>query len=505
MATKKPTLKELKEKFEGLTPSKDPASEYQITLALIKKAEAEAEAVRKSAADKLAKEQAKKDAIKADKERTSDLAMLQTLEEYITKRNDLGQTVPERIQTQYNNLKKKYPDFIAKAGTQPQFGGQPSGYQNVGAQTVGVTPVTPKPGEGPKLTPTPGAGLKDSDKDGIPDSIDADPNTPYAPLTPTPTPKPKPGVKVVTPPPPADGLDTKTLWVSYLRSTFASLDDKTQKAQIDKLLEDAKTFKYDEKTFMELLKGTVWWQTTLPSMRSFFLETSDPRNASTFTEKVQNKMSTIAAKLDVLGISAMSTDPATGKLIDNSEFIKGLAMQTIQNNWDDSQLEDFIATKSNVMFTGGGTLGSTLEKVKNQAYMYGIKIDSALEKEINFSLLDPNDGRDANYWLYSMKQQAMDSPTYKPFAESLKAGRSLYEVTNNYRQQMANLLEVDSTAITWDDLMGKVVDNTTGNARTFADFTKQVKQDKLWQYTKNAKETYSNMALDLAKTFGFSG
>jgi hypothetical protein len=346
-------------------------------------------------------------------------------------------------------------------------------------------------------------GIKDSDNDGIPDAVDKEPKVFNKPV-PVPTPKPKSGDKVITPPP-ADGLDTKTLWVSYLRSTFASLEDKTQKAQIDKLLADAKTFKYDEKTFMELLKGTIWWQTTLPSMRSFFLETSDPRNASTFTEKVQNKMSTIAAKLDTLGISAMSTDPATGKLIDNSEFIKGLAMQTIQNNWDDAQLEDFIATKSNVMFTGGGTLGSTLEKVKNQAYMYGVKIDSALEKEINFSLLDPNDGRDANYWLYSVKQQAMDSPTYKPFAESLKAGRSLYEVTNNYRQQMANLLEVDSTAITWDDLMGKVVDNTTGNARTFADFTKQVKQDKLWQYTKNAKETYSNMALDLAKTFGFVG
>jgi hypothetical protein len=375
-------------------------------------------------------------------------------------------------------------------------------------QAAGATPLgldgKPLKGFEPEVDETLKTGLKDSDKDGIPDNVDAEPNTPAKPLKPTGK-DGKDSKGGDTLPPAGDGLDNKTLWVSYLRSTFASLEDKTQKAQIDKLLEDAKAFKYDEKTFMEILKGTIWWQTTLPSMRSFFLETSDPRNASTFTEKVQNKMSTIAAKLDTLGISAMSTDPATGKLIDNSEFIKGLAMQTIQNNWDDAQLEDFIATKSNVMFTGGGTLGSTLEKVKNQAYMYGIKIDSALEKEINFSLLDPNDGRDANYWLYSMKQQAMDSPTYKPFAESLKAGRSLYEVTNNYRQQMANLLEVDSTAITWDDLMGKVVDNTTGNARTFADFTKQVKQDKLWQYTKNAKETYSNMALDLARTFGFSG
>jgi hypothetical protein len=398
----------------------------------------------------------------------------QKLDPLLKKQQDNIDTgiVDEETDTQVNELKLKVDDAPGAGGKEEK--GEPS-----------QTGLAPAP--------------KDSDGDGIPDNIDAEPNTPAKPKPPKGDKPPKDST------PPADGLDTKTLWVSYLRSTFASLDDKTQKAQIDKLLADAKKFNYTEKTFMEALKGTIWWQTTLPSMRQFFLDTHDTRNASTFTEKLKNKMDLINAKLDVLGISAMSTDPATGKLIDNSEFIKGLAMQTIQNGWDDTQLEDFIATKSNIMFTGGGTLGSTLEKVKNQAYMYGIKIDSALEKEINFSLLDPNDGRDANYWLYSVKQQAMDSPTYKPFAESLKAGRSLYEVTNNYRQQMANLLEVDSTLITWDDLMGKVVDNTTGNARTFADFTKQVKQDNLWQYTKNAKETYSNMALDLAKTFGYMG
>jgi hypothetical protein len=27
----------------------------------------------------------------------------------------------------------------------------------------------------------------------------------------------------------------------------------------------------------------------------------------------------------------------------------------------------------------------------------------------------------------------------------------------------------------------------------------------LWQYTRNAKETYSNTALDIAKMFGFVG
>jgi hypothetical protein len=70
---------------------------------------------------------------------------------------------------------------------------------------------------------------------------------------------------------------------------------------------------------------------------------------------------------------------------------------------------------------------------------------------------------------------------------------------------MAGLLEVDESNVTWDDLMKKTIDSNTGTARTFADFTKQVKSDPLWQTTRNAKETYSTTALDLAKMFGLVG
>ena len=210
-------------------------------------------------------------------------------------------------------------------------------------------------------------------------------------------------------------------------------------------------------------------------------------------------------KLEALGITPKQVDPQTGRIIDNSDFVKGIALKAIQNNWDDDQLENYLSTQSNFLFTGGGTIGSYFDRVKSTAYLYGINIDANLEKSINTSLLDPLDGRDYNYWVNSMKQMALDAPQNKPFQESLKAGRSLYEVTSTYRNQMANLLEVDSTAITWDDLMGKVLDKESGNARTFADFTKALKQDPLWQYTRNAKETYSGMALDLAKMFGYAG
>ena len=299
--------------------------------------------------------------------------------------------------------------------------------------------------------------------------------------------------------------DDKTQWVSYLRLVFKTVDDKEEKAQIDALFDKAIKENWGEDKFMENLKGTKWWQGNFASFRQFFLESRDPRNAGTFAEKVKNNIDSITAKIEALGIAPRSVDPVTGKVIDNSPFMESVALEAIKNNWTDDQLENYLSTKSNIIFTGGGTIGSYLDRVKSTAYLYGVKLDANMEKDINTSLLDPLDGRDYNYWINSMKQMAIDAPENKPFAESLKAGRSLYEVTASYRNQMASLLEVDSTAITWDDLMGKIVDGTTNNARTFADFTKALKQDPLWQYTRNAKETYSGMALDLAKMFGFAG
>ncbi len=301
------------------------------------------------------------------------------------------------------------------------------------------------------------------------------------------------------------GQDIKELWVSYLRSTFATLEDKTQKAEIDGLLKRAKSEKWDEDTFMDALEGTVWWQTTLPSMRQFFLDTHDKRNASTFAEKMRNTMDSTLGKLEALGIQIKQVDPTTGRVTDNSEYLKGIAMKAIENGWDDDQLENYLSTQGNIIFSGGGTLGSYYDRVAQQAFLYGVPLDATMKQTINTSLLDPLDGRDVNYWIKTVKDMAYDAPQNKPFLPALQQGRNLYEVTNSYRQQMASLLEVDSTAITWNDLMGKVVDGNTGNARTFADFTKQLKQDPLWQYTRNAKETYSNTALDIAKMFGFMG
>ena len=300
-------------------------------------------------------------------------------------------------------------------------------------------------------------------------------------------------------------LALKTMYVDYLRATFAGLENKDQKAQIDKLFTAAATEGWTAEQFQMQLEGTEWWQTTLPSLRSWYLNTHDPRKQSTTVELIRNKVASVSSYLEQLGITPQGIDPVTGKAFDKTGYVSGIAQEAVKNGWDDNQLRDYLAGQAAIVFTGGGEIGSSLSKIRDTAYAYGVKLDPAYEKMINNSLLDSSDGRDAAYYIAEMRRQSIENPNNKAFAEALNSGRTLYEATRSYRGQMAGLLEVDESNVTWDDLMKKTVDNTTGAARTFADFTKEVKNDPLWQQTRNAKETYSSKALDLAKMFGLVG
>lgn len=302
----------------------------------------------------------------------------------------------------------------------------------------------------------------------------------------------------------APAVDPKAAWIGYLQATFKTLPQEF-KNEIDKIFEQAlaPNSGWTQDTFNQAIQQTKWYQQTLPSLRNFFLETNDPRNQSNFAEKLQIETANVAAKLEQLGIRTQQVDPVTGKVYDNSATIQGIAMSKLQNGWTDVQLTQHLGDNAQLLFTGGGTIGSSVTTIRNAALNYGITLDKNYLNTIQTSLLDATDGRDTNYYLNEMRNQAMD--LYKPFAESIKSGRTLYEITNNYRTKMSELLEVDADNLSWKDMMGKVIDPTTGNARMLSDFTKQVKQDPLWQYTKNAKETYSNMAADLMKQFGFMG
>ena len=297
--------------------------------------------------------------------------------------------------------------------------------------------------------------------------------------------------------------DPASTFKNYLVQAFSTIDDPKSKAMVDKLFKDATTYKYSDAEFLTKLNDIPWWQNQSPSMQDFVLKSNDPRYKGTLEAQIGNKADAVSTLMGSLGLNIMDIDPVTGQKIDRTGILHGLAVQAVQNNWSNAQIQSHIADNNAVIFTRGGTIGSQLDAVKNQALLYGVTVDPGYEKIIANDLMDPQSGRDSNYYKYQFQQQAMNG-AWKPFAQAIKDGQDLYSVTNTYRKSMANLLEVDPSQISWNDLQKGIIDDN-GNARTTADFTKQVKNNPRWQYTQNAKDTYTGLGEDLMREFGFIG
>ena len=308
---------------------------------------------------------------------------------------------------------------------------------------------------------------------------------------------------------PSISLGGKTIidqevWRNYLQQAFSTITDPVAKGQIDAIFAKANSNSgYTKDRFLADLNNVPWWQQQTPAIKSFMLKMADPRQSGALTEQIDKKTAVITQSLKDLGVSLVDVDPVTGKLKDYNSMVKAVALDAVKNGWNDNQIQQNLARNHQLIFTGGGTIGNYSTRINTEAGLYGVNLDANQKAAINADLLDPSSGRDYNYWINEMHNQAMTM--YAPFAKDIKEGRTLYQATSNYRQQMADLLEVSPERLTWNDLMKGVIDPTTGNVRTQNDFIKQVKQSPLWQTTQNAKDTYTGLGENLMREFGFIG
>ena len=86
----------------------------------------------------------------------------------------------------------------------------------------------------------------------------------------------------------------------------------------------------------------------------------------------------------------------------------------------------------------------------------------------------------------------------------MDAGNDLSDVYQPYRQSMAAILEIPFDKIDLSDptLTNAITDK--GNMTIF-DFKRSLRKDARWQYTDNAREEVSNVALGVLRDFGFQG
>lgn len=97
---------------------------------------------------------------------------------------------------------------------------------------------------------------------------------------------------------------------------------------------------------------------------------------------------------------------------------------------------------------------------------------------------------------------------YPAWADRIAQGDDPADIVKPYKARAAALLEMDEDQIDMNDsLIQRAMQGIGSDGKPSVvplyEFERQVREDQRWQYTDNARKTYSTMADDLLKMFGF--
>jgi hypothetical protein len=215
----------------------------------------------------------------------------------------------------------------------------------------------------------------------------------------------------------------------------------------------------------------------------------------------------IADKARAVG-SGIASDPAALRKAAENMYITNVGI-------DDPMTIDFIAAAIRPIgstIAGKPTLGYSGQALKDYqelqsvARANGFKISDIVpggqtEQQVLQGIAT---GRiDANRIAQdARKLAAQGRPEY--VRDLLGQGYNLDQIYSPYRQTMANVLELNPDEIDLNDPSLGVAINDKGDMN-LSEFKRVLRQDSRWQYTNQAKEEVSNIALKVLKDFGFQG
>lgn len=375
-----------------------------------------------------------------------------------------------------------------------------------------------------------GAKPKDSDNDGIPDTLDKDPNTPA------------PKGKDATTPPPAGGKGNGNKGTDTGSGDKGDkgkeLTDEEQRAQALEIANEA-DFSLPETIFNNVdslklllnkavkedwtpsrirkeMRDDVWFRKNSGAIKQRYVQlfnyrdlvkTGQAQGTTQYEQDIAKLERQIADKARKVG-SGIASDPEALRKAAENMYITNVSVE-------DPMTTDFIAAAIRPIgstIAGKATTGYSgqalqdYQAIQNIAKANGFQIsdilpDGASEVQVLQGLakgtIDPNRlAQDAR------KLAAQGQPQY--VRDLLGQGYNLDQVYAPYKQVMSNILEVNPDEIDLNDQTLRAAITDKGDMNLY-DFKKVLRQDKRWQYTEQAREDVSNVALTVLRDFGFQG
>jgi hypothetical protein len=180
--------------------------------------------------------------------------------------------------------------------------------------------------------------------------------------------------------------------------------------------------------------------------------------------------------------------------------------EKIKDYFDRGIDEDVIIDELTSGITATGAAGASanaLDDLRTTARNNGFNLDKDFAGQVDDWLRRIARGEDIEDFKRLIRAQAKLGLPEK-VGTLLDEGLDLANVFQPYRSQMAALLEVTPDAISLDDPLLRSAYGPDKETSLY-DFKRAVRKDPRWQYTDNAREDVSNVALQVLRDFGFQG
>lgn len=271
--------------------------------------------------------------------------------------------------------------------------------------------------------------------------------------------------------------------------------------ELKKLLAEAVKHTWSPAKFRAELMDTNWYKHHADTARKWlYLTKTDPQTAE---QRLLHQGNDI---LDMAGSFGIEI---------GEKQAKKWAQLALMHGWDETEVRNHLASMVNIMgkHTVGGELATTLDSLKQKAYMNGVQLSKPTLQRWLRSIVR-GDGTQEEYEQYIQNMAVKRFPNW---AQEINAGLDMMQIADPYRQSMAELLEINPNQIDLNSkllkraLSHKVPDNNDKGkepqyrAMDMTDFEDAVRHDPRWMQTDNAKQTMLDMGSNLLQMFGFYG
>lgn len=277
---------------------------------------------------------------------------------------------------------------------------------------------------------------------------------------------------------------------------------------------------YTVQRFISELENTRWFKTNAGPIRQrgFFkrqyddlvkgLKTDDPNyrqkiaelnRTSEYGRGLQDAEETVREfATALLGINAL-----------NDATIKSIASEIYgyANEDDEVKIRNAVlaAAKYGKGVVLGGAAGQNATTLKAIAAANGFDLEKSFGNSLPTWLDNLSKGESIETYKKIIRDAAKTAFNVSDRVSSLlDQGVDLDTIYSPYKNVMASVLELNPQTITLKDLADKGVISNKDQMNLF-DFQRALRKDSRWQFTQNAREEVSNVALNVLRDFGFQG